>query len=232
MSQVRALLFDFGGTLDNDGEHWFARLYRLMTKQGCGLDWEVFAEHADLVARSLENFADTATLLMGDLVQRICEQLHERLLAVEGNGGVGWQPTEIAGLFMAESEQYLSRNKDVLRDLGKRYRLGCISNNWGNTAGWCAEFGLDKYFETMIDSTVVGAAKPDRKIFDAALTDMGLAADDCAYVGDWFGADMVGGRGVGMKTVWLDDGAKNCPDESMVDYRIKSLLDLAALEWG
>ena len=74
--------------------------------------------------------------------------------------------------------------------------------------------------EVIIDSTVLGIAKPDARIFETALSELGVVPSQAIYVGDSYSADMVGGKNAGMWTAWLvGDQMKPCPDPSLVDVR-------------
>ena len=56
----------------------------------------------------------------------------------------------------------------------------------------------------LVDSGVVGVAKPDPRIFDHVLGPLGLPAPRCAYVGDSVRNDVVGARAAGLWPVRLD----------------------------
>lgn len=56
----------------------------------------------------------------------------------------------------------------------------------------------------LVDSGVVGVAKPDPRIFDHVLGPLGLPAPRCAYVGDSVRNDVVGARARGSWPVRLD----------------------------
>ena len=108
------------------------------------------------------------------------------------------------------------------------YKLGVISNNFGNTRGWCDEYQLSPLFDVIIDSTVFGIAKPDPKIFEAALSKLGVAPAEAIYVGDSYKADMVGAKNVGMWTAWMvGNQTKDCPDISVVDVQLSHLHELS-----
>ena len=80
---------------------------------------------------------------------------------------------------------------------------------------------------TIIDSTVLGIAKPDVRIFEAALSELDVEPSQAVYVGDSYAADMVGGKNAGMWTAWLiGDENKTCPDPSMVDVTLSHLHEL------
>ena len=56
----------------------------------------------------------------------------------------------------------------------------------------------------IIDSAVVGAAKPDPAIFRAALAHAGVAPRAAVHVGDMVTADVVGARSAGIVPIHLD----------------------------
>lgn len=58
--------------------------------------------------------------------------------------------------------------------------------------------------EVVIDSHVVGVAKPDPAIFTHALDVVGLPPERCLYLGDTVSADVDGARAAGLHPVHLD----------------------------
>ena len=106
--------------------------------------------------------------------------------------------------FCDGAKEYLDRNRRWLATLRDRYRLGVISNNFGNTQGWwCDEYNLSPLLDIVVDSTVVGILKPEAGIFHAALTGLSTVPEEAIYVGDTYLDDVVGAKGVGMWTAWL-----------------------------
>ena len=228
-AQVRS---DFGGTLDNDGADWFTRLHELLNAHGGPIKTETFEQCTTRAIDAIELRTDTARLTMQEMAQRICEQLHCRLSEHNGHHTDRWTPAQVAETFMDQAQSCLQRNRAILAKLRHRFRLGVISNNWGNTAGWCAQFGLTQYLETTIDSTLIGAAKPDRKIFQAALDALQLPAESCAYVGDNFDCDVIGAHRAGLKPIWIKGTRqKPCPDEALEKQQIEKLSDLLEMDW-
>lgn len=90
----------------------------------------------------------------------------------------------------------------ALREAG--YRLGVVSNADGRVATLLEQVGLAPHFEFIIDSAVVGVAKPDPRIFHMATRRMGLPPERCLYVGDLYAIDVVGARGAGLQALLLD----------------------------
>ncbi|WP_373535845.1 HAD-IA family hydrolase [Microcoleus sp.] len=63
---------------------------------------------------------------------------------------------------------------------------------------------LAEYFTSVTISTEVGAAKPDYKIFTAALQKHNYIAEDVLHIGDSFKADYCGAKNSGLKAIWLN----------------------------
>jgi len=85
------------------------------------------------------------------------------------------------------------------------YRLGIITN--GEPAFQqrkLDQVGLTPQFEHVIASGSLGITKPDPRIFLHAASEFGVAAAECAYVGDRFATDALGASGAGMRGIWLD----------------------------
>src|SRR5207237_1309646 len=86
------------------------------------------------------------------------------------------------GRFVDDTRAHLAASAAILERLATRYRLGIISNFYGNLAAICAEAGLSPLLGVVADSTVVGAGKPDARIFRHALDALGVAPAAAAGV--------------------------------------------------
>jgi putative hydrolase of the HAD superfamily len=83
-------------------------------------------------------------------------------------------------------------------------RCGVISNGSGEQQRLKLErTGIEGYFDVVIISENVGAAKPRRDIFDAACRAARLPAHRCIHVGDRLDHDAIASRAAGMRSLWL-----------------------------
>ncbi len=93
----------------------------------------------------------------------------------------------------------------VLRALATRYALAVISDTAFSPGTMLrqvlAHHGLAELFRVMIFSDEVGASKPDPRTFQAALTALGVHAEEAVHIGDIDRTDIRGARGVGMRTI-------------------------------
>ena len=88
--------------------------------------------------------------------------------------------------------------------IGKKYRIGVISNSDGKIPGLLATNGISECFHTIIDSGNVGCETPDPAIFEVALREMGASAHESLYVGDMYSVDYLGATKAGMEAVLFD----------------------------
>ena len=214
-SSAVAVLFDFGGTLDADGVAWKERLYRLYRNEGAGVAPEqfdpLFYAADDALTSSVSptlSFRDTVRALVESVTEAL--GLHDHALA-----------RRIADRFLEDALEHLHHNAGVLRGLSRRYRLGVVSNFYGNLATVCEDAGIRPFFTTVVDSGRTGYAKPDPRIFHQALEALGADAARALFVGDSLLRDMAGARAVGMPHIWLTpaahDGEKPCcPGDRMI----------------
>src|SRR5215831_12557939 len=81
--------------------------------------------------------------------------------------------------------------------------------------------GLLGHLEAQVFSNEVGVPKPDRRMFETALTPLGVAPAAAIHVGDLRSTDVAGGRGMGMGTVRIraafDDRSALADADAVVD---------------
>lgn len=210
------LLFDFGGTLDADGEPWKARFARLFAAEGLRVPAERFDPAFYAVDDALVGSVP-ATLSLRETAERLAGGVAAALQVTDrALGG------RVAGHFADQAARQLGRSAVLLRRLRQRFRLGVVSNFYGNLSAICDEVGIGECLEVAIDSSVVGCTKPDPRIFAHALRHLGVQPAEALFVGDSLPRDMAGARGVGMPHVWLHapggggPGAPCCPRDRVI----------------
>jgi len=117
--------------------------------------------------------------------------------------------------------------RPMLSACRQKHRLGVVSNFYGNLRAACADLGIEEYFDVIIDSTNVGARKPDPEIFKISLGELGIAPRDALVIGDSYERDIVPAKSIGCVTVWLRGRSWKEPSEtSSADFVIHSLADV------
>lgn len=94
--------------------------------------------------------------------------------------------------------------EDVLSSLAKKYVLGIISNSDNQLGALLTRLGIDKFFSSVIASSVIGHEKPDARIFQAAIHQVGVAAEEATYIGDIYSLDYLGAEAAGIKPLLID----------------------------
>ncbi|HVX97864.1 MAG TPA: HAD family hydrolase [Polyangia bacterium] len=84
------------------------------------------------------------------------------------------------------------------------FRLAIVSNSEGTIDAMLTEVGLKPYFETIIDSAIVGSVKPDPRIFQIALERLDVPPSDAVMIGDLPTADVFGPRVLGIRAALVD----------------------------
>jgi HAD superfamily hydrolase (TIGR01509 family) len=96
------------------------------------------------------------------------------------------------------------------------WSLGVVTNGDATVQGRKATAaGLDELVDAVCISGAVGVRKPERRIFEVAAERAGVPLDAGWMIGDNPEADIGGGRGAGLRTVWLSRG-RNWPHH---DYK-------------
>ncbi len=104
---------------------------------------------------------------------------------------------------------------------------GVISNSNGSVRFALEQAGLAAHLDFIIDSTVVGIAKPDPRVFHLGLQEAGAAPAEAVYVGDSYFVDVLGAREVGMGAVLFDPGQLWGPRDCRVADGLGAAVSLA-----
>jgi putative hydrolase of the HAD superfamily len=219
-----AVLFDFGGTLDADGLPWKERVFRLFRDEGAVVARERFDPAFYAADDALVGTLPAATSFQAT-VERLAAgvaaalELHDPAVA-----------DRVARRFLTDALHTVDGNTPLLRALSRRYRLGIVSNFYGNLARVCDDAGIRSLFSVLVDSAEVGCTKPAPRIFQHALDALGVSAAEATFVGDSLPRDMAGARGVGMRHIWLVGAEASAANPCCRDDRqIRSLRELEAI---
>ena len=97
---------------------------------------------------------------------------------------------------------------EALASLHGRYRLALATNAADSGADEVRRalerVGLAECFDLVLTARELGARKPSREFYRAALEALGCEAAEVAMVGDDYEADVLGAKSAGLFTVWID----------------------------
>lgn len=93
----------------------------------------------------------------------------------------------------------------LLERLHGQTRIAVVTNNEvAEQEEKLAYLGVDQWVDALVVSEEVGVAKPDRRIFEAALDRVAVAPEETVMVGDSWTNDVLGARAVGIGAVWFN----------------------------
>jgi len=246
MATITALLFDFGGTLDGPA-HWLDRFlasYRAAGIEISRAELDPAFEHATRIGygatRVVARFGmtDLVRFLVGHQFEYLRKSGPDPLRAALGDSGAAGRHRfveRVTNSFVRETSAGLAHSREVVCPLKSRFKMGIVSNFYGNLDRVLAEARLDRFFAAVVDSSRVGIFKPEAGIFEAALKKIRCAPESAAMIGDSPDKDCAPAHKLGMRTVWLRTGSR-CGDDASrqdaaADLVIRSIDEVAQIQW-
>ena len=205
---TRAVIFDLYGTLVKQPSMDVRR--SLLAEMAAAMDIPVDA----FVGVWMEGFWERQVGVYGT------EERHLEYIA--GRVGVAPDPqrvaraAEVALTFDRESlEATRSDAVDTLRALKDAgLRLALLSNCGVGIPKVWAESSMAPFVDVPVFSSTAALKKPDPRIYQLALRDLGAAPQDTLYVADGMDDELTGARNVGIAPILL-----RSPDEDAYDER-------------
>jgi 2-haloacid dehalogenase len=120
---------------------------------------------------------------------------------------------------------------ELLNQLHGNYKLAIVTNGMQAVQrGRLAHSPLNNYFDAVIISEEVGAAKPETAYFTATFDRIGHPAkSDVMIIGDSLASDMRGGVDFGIDTCWFNPARDPRPADLPITYEIAHLSELLAV---
>lgn len=230
-----ALLLDFDGTLVD----WFAALEsgvevaaehfarehgldpREVARRTLAFEAEVFDAHVDGWC-----LGDVGAFELHSAVwRRAHEEFGVEARSTDALAHVHWQ-AELAAMRAYDDVAQLLR-----ATAAHGIRTALVTNGPGPVQrAKLDRVGLTDAFDAVLVSAEVGSAKPDARIFHAALAELGVAPENAWHVGDTLAFDIAGARAAGVGAVWLNRGGlERGAHEAEPHYEIAALHELTAL---
>jgi len=113
--------------------------------------------------------------------------------------------------------------EEALARLAAKYRLVAISN--GTADVFVTPAG--PYFDAAFKAHELGIAKPDARIYQAAINHLVLNADQVLHVGDDATADAWGASQAGLHPVWVNPDGHPWTHESPKPWTVRHLSEVA-----
>lgn len=123
--------------------------------------------------------------------------------------------------------------EECLKRLCGKYKIGVIANQSFGTEKRLEKMGIRKYIDLVIASAEEGVAKPDKRIFEIALSRADCKPEQSVMIGDRIDNDIVPAKAMGMHTIWIKQGFGQywsiTNDGEKADYEVESLMEICKL---
>ncbi len=234
---LRAVLFDFGGTLYDYGSLARAEAESL----GQLLEWAGIDASPEVLRLARR---ESARKVFADYLRRPFylhrDLFRDTLRELLANFGV---TAQTKWLDQYRAAQWAGHARDLelrpgvtetLSTLRARgLHVGMVSNIDEDQLGHLLEIsGVRPYFDSILSSERAGSCKPDGAIFERALRSAGCASHEALFVGDSRPADVAGANATGLRSVLIWHRSDRppptgAPKPAHVIHSIPELLALA-----
>lgn len=229
MNTVKGIIFDYGGTIDTNGTHWAEVIREQYIKAGLTIDDKLFRETYVYGERALAKNpiiapTDTFRILLEKKIAIHREYLNGTMSSI--------QEKNIAQGCYQRVLDTIEKTRNVVESLSRRYPLVLVTNFYGNMPTVLKEFALEKYFITIVESSIVGIRKPDPALFALGVEALSLPPTDVVVIGDSYRKDIFPAHTLGCHTVWIKGigWEEEIPQpNAQPDAIIKSLEELTPL---
>ena len=229
MQEIRAVLFDWGGTLTRFHsvdmiDAWRVAAEVLAPQRADEVAEALLAAERDVWARTTSSLrsATTAEVLRNASAAvglAVDEVLHDRAIVRYLEH---WAPSTDA--------RHDARK--VLHELrGRGLRTGLLSNtHWPREIHeeWLVRDGLIDLLDARVYTSDLEHVKPHPDAFRALLDEVGVSPADAVFVGDRLHDDVGGAAALGMRTVWVRNDAVPAADVEP-DAVVDELTELVAV---
>ena len=229
---VKGIFFDLGWTLvyPPSGDWEFTQPAQKL------FNWEVYQslpkERTAAVRKEANDYLE-AHHLISTLEQEYDRMLQYFTIVAQKLPEVGATRQDIEATALEkvyQSQHTYNLMEDAiptLEPLKGRYKLGIISDTWPSIVPVLDSFGILPYFDTITYSFQVGCFKPNPKMFEDALSKMGLPGEQCVFIDDTV-KNLEGAAKLGIQPVQVrvKPDADPCPDGMLSIDKISGILDL------
>lgn len=231
IENIRGVIFDYGGTIDSDGMHWAEVIWMAYEAMAVPVSKDVFRDayvHGERtlgknpIIKPNHTFLDMLTIKSNIQLEWLIDNGH--LSAAQAGDGLA---ERLADWCYNYAKRAINNAKPILHKLKERYPMVLVSNFYGNIESVLRDFGLDLFFDSIVESAVVGIRKPDPAIFSLGVERLGLQAENVVVVGDSHDKDIVPSDSIGCQTIWLKSiGWKPYSGDESADAIISTFTEL------
>ena len=231
---VKAIIFDFGGTLDTHGDHWSKVMWRAYLNNGILQETLVddFRKAYVYAERTLgnghiirSNYTFKLTLDVKIRLQLEYLITHQ-VLEITDKKIFQDIHTQLHQQLYADVLQTVGKSREYLIPIVTQYPTALVTNFYGNMQMVLREMHIDMFFQHVVESAVVGIRKPDPAIFQLAIDQLGVSPEEILVVGDSMKNDILPAKHCGCQTCWFKGEGWEEPQENTADFTITDISQL------
>ena len=205
MSIIKGIIFDYGGTIDTNGIHWGEVIAEQYKVAGIDIERELYRKAYVHGERTLakapiitpeDTFHTLLTKKIAIQFEYLKEETHNQQFTAE-------TADKIADGCYNKVRETLATSRSIIESLSKKFPMVLVTNFYGNMPVVLKEFRLNNYFNSIIESSVVGIRKPDPELFAMGVRALQLPAKEVIVIGDSYRKDIYPSTTLGCKTIWL-----------------------------
>ena len=198
LTNVRGIIFDYGGTIDSEGDHWSEVIFDAY--HACGIP-VAYADFRPAYIEGERHLARTPLVKPSDTFLQVLRLKIARQFEV-----LNLPPDRIDAVAQAAeavARRCISAARPALEAFANRYPLALVSNFYGNVEAVLADYGIRHLFRAVIESAVVGIRKPDPRIFALGCQALDLEPQQVLVVGDSIDKDILPAQSLGCPTATI-----------------------------
>lgn len=217
MENIKGILLDLDNTIGNRNKYSY-RLYKDLLKKALP-DMDPNSFEFEAIAQDLISWDETGNIKKDIVLDNLYKKYKIKIDV--GKDITEWWTETLGKYFEVYPGAY-----ETLDYLKKKYKLALITNGFSSGQNLKINTGkLRDYFDYIAISQEVGFAKPDPKIYQLALDELNIKANEAIFVGDTFSLDIKGAVSAGIKPIWINQEIKR-----VCDYPITTIRDINELK--
>ena len=239
IKKYKTIFFDFGGTLmcaESDNVAHLHMMKEVIQK------YNLSASPEDMVTKyNSYLFTKEMTLRDADPEENSFTPLRESTKKAFRRvlGKYNIQPSKedfqwFSKSFIENHKKYIKlfpETLSILRELKKtNLHVGIISDIDNDFQDFQFKvFGISEIFDSITTSEEVQIYKPKEKIFQVALNKAKCQGEESIIIGDSYKKDIIGGKNMGMTTIWINKFSGDDADNDKADFMVKDLKEISPI---
>lgn len=241
---IKAILFDYGATLDTFGRHWGMVIWHAYEHLAIPVTEAQYREayvygERTLGSKEIIRQTDTFLTTLNVKIDLQFDYLRDSGAWLPESAERAEKHDALVEYLYSGLQGNMEHTRSVLSQLQERgIQMALVSNFYGNVETVLEEMQLRDFFCDVIESAQVGIRKPDPRLYALGVEALRkkqlpghLDESDILVVGDSIQKDIIPAKSLGCKTAWFKgEGWKKEPvDETIPDFVITDLGNIIQL---